>query len=49
LKAHIDYPGLFPKLVSEDFTEKIICTDESKILAEILLDEIVEIYIICDR
>ncbi len=41
--AHIDHSGLIPKLVKEGFTGKIICTEATKELAEILLYDSAEI------
>ncbi|HEU4902695.1 MAG TPA: MBL fold metallo-hydrolase [Flavisolibacter sp.] len=41
--AHIDHTGLIPKLVKEGFTGKIICTEATKELAEILLYDSAEI------
>ena len=41
--AHIDHTGLIPKLVKEGFTGKIICTEATKDLAEILLYDSAEI------
>ena len=41
--AHIDHTGLIPKLVKEGFTGKIICTQATKDLTEILLYDSAEI------
>jgi metallo-beta-lactamase family protein len=41
--AHIDHTGLIPKLVKEGFKGKIICTEASRELAEILLYDSAEI------
>jgi metallo-beta-lactamase family protein len=41
--AHIDHTGLIPKLIKEGFTGKIICTEATKELAEILLYDSAEI------
>ncbi len=41
--AHIDHTGLIPKLVKEGFTGKIICTQATRDLAEILLYDSAEI------
>ena len=41
--AHIDHTGLIPKLVKEGFTGKIICTEATRSLAEILLYDSAEI------
>ncbi|HET7899454.1 MAG TPA: MBL fold metallo-hydrolase [Flavisolibacter sp.] len=41
--AHIDHTGLIPKLVKEGFTGKIICTEATKELTEILLYDSAEI------
>lgn len=41
--AHIDHTGLIPKLVKEGFTGKIICTEATRELAEILLYDSAEI------
>lgn len=41
--AHIDHTGLIPKLVKEGFTGKIICTEATRELAEILLFDSAEI------
>ncbi|MEO6960651.1 MAG: MBL fold metallo-hydrolase [Puia sp.] len=35
--AHIDHSGLIPKLVAEGFTHKILCTQATRELTEILL------------
>lgn len=35
--AHLDHVGLLPKLVKHGFTGKIICTDATKSLAEIIM------------
>ena len=41
--AHIDHTGLIPKLVKEGFTGKIVCTEATKELTEILLRDSAEI------
>lgn len=41
--AHIDHTGLIPKLVKDGFTGKIICTEATRELAEILLYDSAEI------
>jgi metallo-beta-lactamase family protein len=41
--AHIDHTGLIPKLVKEGFTGKILCTEATRELAEILLFDSAEI------
>jgi metallo-beta-lactamase family protein len=41
--AHIDHSGLIPKLAKEGFTGKIICTEATKDLTEILLYDSAEI------
>lgn len=41
--AHIDHTGLIPRLVKEGFTGKIICTEATKELTEILLYDSAEI------
>src|SRR5829696_5506468 len=41
--AHIDHTGLIPKLVKEGFTGKIICTEATRDLTEILLNDSAEI------
>lgn len=41
--AHIDHTGLIPKLVKDGFTGRIICTEATKDLAEILLHDSAEI------
>lgn len=41
--AHIDHTGLIPKLVKEGFTGRIICTEATKDLTEILLHDSAEI------
>ena len=41
--AHIDHTGLIPKLVKEGFRGKIICTEATRELAEILLYDSAEI------
>jgi metallo-beta-lactamase family protein len=41
--AHIDHTGLIPKLVKEGFSGKILCTEATKSLAEILLYDSAEI------
>jgi metallo-beta-lactamase family protein len=41
--AHIDHTGLIPKLVKEGFTGKIICTEATRDLTEILLYDSAEI------
>lgn len=41
--AHIDHTGLIPKLVKEGFSGKIICTEATKELAEVLLYDSAEI------
>ncbi|MDQ3278225.1 MAG: MBL fold metallo-hydrolase [Bacteroidota bacterium] len=41
--AHIDHTGLLPKLVKEGFRGKIICTEATRELAEILLLDSAEI------
>ena len=41
--AHIDHTGLIPKLVKEGFTGRIVCTEATKDLAEILLYDSAEI------
>ena len=41
--AHIDHTGLIPKLVKEGFTGKILCTEATRDLTEILLYDSAEI------
>lgn len=41
--AHIDHTGLIPKLVKEGFTGKIYCTEATRDLTEILLNDSAEI------
>lgn len=41
--AHIDHTGLIPKLVKEGFTGRIVCTEATKDLTEILLYDSAEI------
>lgn len=41
--AHIDHTGLIPKLVKDGFTGRIICTEATKDLTEILLFDSAEI------
>jgi metallo-beta-lactamase family protein len=41
--AHIDHSGLIPKLVKEGFAGKIVCTEATKNLSEILLYDSAEI------
>jgi metallo-beta-lactamase family protein len=41
--AHIDHTGLIPKLVKEGFTGKIVCTQATRDLTEILLYDSAEI------
>jgi metallo-beta-lactamase family protein len=41
--AHIDHSGLIPKLVKEGFAGKIYCTDATKQLAALLLEDSAEI------
>ncbi|MGZ8544806.1 MAG: MBL fold metallo-hydrolase RNA specificity domain-containing protein [Flavisolibacter sp.] len=43
--AHNDHTGLIPKLVKEGFTGRIICTDATRELAEILLYDSAEIQV----
>lgn len=41
--AHIDHSGLIPRLVKEGFSGKIICTEATRELTEILLSDSAEI------
>jgi metallo-beta-lactamase family protein len=41
--AHIDHTGLIPKLVKEGFTGDIFCTDATKQLSAVLLEDSAEI------
>lgn len=41
--AHIDHTGLIPKLVKEGFTGRIVCTEATRDLTEILLYDSAEI------
>lgn len=41
--AHIDHSGLIPRLVKQGFTGKIFCTDATKELAVLLLEDSAEI------
>src|SRR5215203_3168256 len=41
--AHIDHSGLIPKLVREGYSGKIICTEATRDLTEILLYDSAEI------
>lgn len=41
--AHIDHSGLIPKLVKEGFSGRIVCTEATKALTEILLYDSAEI------
>lgn len=41
--AHIDHSGLIPKLVKEGFTGDIFCTDATRELANLLLEDSAEI------
>src|SRR5215218_5048724 len=41
--AHIDHCGLIPKLVKEGFAGKIFCTDATKALAALLLEDSAQI------
>src|SRR6476620_4618527 len=41
--AHIDHSGLIPKLVKEGFTGTIFCTDATKQLSVLLLEDSAEI------
>lgn len=41
--AHIDHSGLIPKLVAEGFTGKILCTQATRELTEILLTDSADI------
>ncbi len=41
--AHIDHTGLIPKLVKEGFTGRIVCTEATRELAEILMYDSAEI------
>ncbi|MBE7170766.1 MAG: MBL fold metallo-hydrolase [Williamsia sp.] len=41
--AHIDHTGLIPKLVQEGFAGKVFCTDATKTLSNILLEDSAQI------